>query len=97
MWGFNYYFTLFFPLSGFKIRIDQAFFKEKKKNLNKKHVQGFSGGSVVKNPAGNAGDMGLTPGLGRSYILQSSEAYVPQLLSTCATTVDDGMPVTLAL
>ena len=52
---------------------------------------------MVKNPAGNAGDMGLTPGLGRSYILQSSEAYVPQLLSTCATTVEDGMPVTLAL
>ena len=96
MWGFNYYFTLFFPLSGFKIRIDQAFFKEKK-NLNKKHVQGFSGGSVVKNPADNAGDMGLMPGLGRSYILQSSEAYVPRLLSACAITVEDGMPTMLAL
>ena len=28
--------------------------------------QGFVGGSVVKNPPVNAGDMGLTPGLGRS-------------------------------
>ena len=27
---------------------------------------GFPGGSVVKNPAANAGDMGLIPGLGRS-------------------------------
>ena len=27
---------------------------------------GFSGGSVVKNPLANAGDMGLIPGLERS-------------------------------
>ena len=27
---------------------------------------GFPGGSVVKNSAGNAGDLGLIPGLGRS-------------------------------
>ena len=27
---------------------------------------GFPGGSVVKNLPANAGDMGLTPGLGRS-------------------------------
>ena len=33
---------------------------------------GFSGGSVVKNPAGNAGDMSLIPGLGRSHMLQSN-------------------------
>ena len=26
---------------------------------------GFPGGSVVKNPSANAGDAGLTPGLGR--------------------------------
>jgi len=29
-------------------------------------VWGFPGGSVVKNPPTNAGDMGLIPGLGRS-------------------------------
>ena len=28
---------------------------------------GFPGGSVVKNPPVNAGDMGLIPGLGRSH------------------------------
>ena len=33
---------------------------------------GFPGGSVVKNPPANAGDMGLIPGLGRSHMLQSS-------------------------
>jgi len=27
---------------------------------------GFSGGSVVKNPPANAGDLGLIPGSGRS-------------------------------
>ena len=27
--------------------------------------EGFSGGSVVKNPPANAGDMGLIPGSGR--------------------------------
>ena len=95
MWGFNYYFTLFFPLSGFKIRIDQAFFKEKKSS--KKHFQGFSGGSVVKNPPDNAGDMSLIRGLGRSYILQSNESYVPQPLSTCATTIEAGMPTAHSL
>ena len=29
-------------------------------------MMGFPGGSVVKNPPANAGDMGLIPGLGRS-------------------------------
>ena len=29
-------------------------------------LSGFPGGSVVKNPPANAGDMGLIPGLGRS-------------------------------
>ena len=28
--------------------------------------RGFSGGSMVKNPPANAGDVGLIPGLGRS-------------------------------
>ena len=35
---------------------------------------GFSGGSVVKNPAGNAGDMSLIPGLGKTPPLQSNQA-----------------------
>ena len=29
-------------------------------------MRGFPGGSVVKNPTANAGDVGLIPGLGRS-------------------------------
>ena len=29
-------------------------------------TKGFSGGSVVKNPPANAGDVGLIPGSGRS-------------------------------
>ena len=41
---------------------------------------GFPGGSVVKNPPANAGDMGLIPDLGRSHVPRSNEAHVPQLL-----------------
>ena len=47
--------------------------KEKKK-------RDFSGVPVVKNLPANAGDMGLIPGLGRSHMLQSNKACVPQLL-----------------
>ena len=32
----------------------------------------FPGGAVVKNPPASAGDTGLSPGLGRSHMLQSS-------------------------
>ena len=34
-------------------------------------VQGFPGGTVVKNLPANAGDTGLSPGPGRSQMLQS--------------------------
>ena len=34
--------------------------------------RGFLGGAVVKNPPANAGDTGLSPGPGRSHMLQSS-------------------------
>ena len=37
-----------------------------------KIVGGFPGGAVVKNPPANAGDMGLSPGLGRSHMLRGS-------------------------
>ena len=33
---------------------------------------GFPGGSVVKNPPANAGDVGLIPDLGRSHMSQSN-------------------------
>ena len=32
----------------------------------------FPGGTVVKNPPANAGDMGSSPGPGRSHMLQSN-------------------------
>ena len=35
-------------------------------------AQGFPGGAVVKNPPANAGDMGSSPGLGRSHLLRSN-------------------------
>ena len=59
---------------------------------------------MVKNPPANAGDMGSSPGLGRSHMLQSNEALVlqllslcsrarePQLLSPCVTTTEAGAP-----
>ena len=34
-------------------------------------IEGFPGGSVVKNPPANAGDTGSIPSLGRFYMLQS--------------------------
>ena len=33
---------------------------------------GFPGGTVVKNPPANAGDMGSSPGQGRSHMPQSN-------------------------
>ena len=33
---------------------------------------GFPGGAVVKNLPANAGDTGLSPGLGRSHMLRSN-------------------------
>ena len=41
----------------------------------------FPGGSVVKNPPANAGDMGSMPGQGRSHRPRSDKAGGPQLLS----------------
>ena len=35
-------------------------------------VVGPPGGAVVKNPPANAGDTGLSPGLGRSHVPQSN-------------------------
>ena len=42
---------------------------------------GFPGGAVVKNPPANAGDTGLSPGLGRSHMPRSNQARALQLLS----------------
>ena len=44
----------------------------------------FLGGAVVKNPPANAGDMGSSPGPGRSHMPWSNETCAPQLLSLCS-------------
>ena len=36
------------------------------------NIWGFPGSTVVKNPPANAGDTGLSPGPGRSHMLQSN-------------------------
>ena len=46
-------------------------------------IEGFPGGAVVENLPANAGDTGLSPGLGRSHMPRSSWAHEPQLLSLC--------------
>ena len=51
----------------------------------KNDFKGFRGGAVVKNPPANAGDMGSSPGPGRSHMLWSNYARAPQLLSLRAT------------
>ena len=47
----------------------------------KKTNRGFPGGAVVENLTANAGDMGLSPGLGGSHMPRSNWAREPQLLS----------------
>ena len=37
-------------------------------------LQGFPGGSVIKNPGGNAGDPGLIPAPGRSHMQRGNKA-----------------------
>ena len=38
----------------------------------KENKMGFPGGTVVENPPANAGDMGSSPGPGRSHMPQSN-------------------------
>ena len=38
----------------------------------KTHTKGFPGGAVVENLPANAGDMGSSPGLGRSHVPRSN-------------------------
>ena len=48
------------------------------------NLGGFPGGSVVNKPIANAGDAGSIPAPGRSYVLWSNKAHVPQPLSLCS-------------
>ena len=61
------------------------------KLLLKRTDGGFPGVAVVENLPANAGDMGLSPGLGRSHMPRSNWAREPQLLglrvwSLCSAT-----------
>ena len=49
----------------------------------KEQQQGFPGGVAVENLPANAGDMGSSPGLGRSHMPWSNWAREPQPLSLC--------------
>ena len=51
------------------------------RDLNYNILLGFPGGAVVENLPANAGDMGSSPGLGRSHMPRSNWAREPQLLS----------------
>ena len=50
----------------------------------KTSLPGFPGGTVDKNPPASAGDMGWTPGPGRSHMPWSNKACKPQLLNLCS-------------
>ena len=60
-------------------------------------MQGFPGGTVVKNPPANAGDEGSSPGPGSSHMPRSNEGRAPQLLSLRATTTEARVPRARAL
>ena len=65
-----------------------------RKTGEKEYCWGFPGSAVVENLPANAGDMGSSPGLGRSHMLQSNWACEPQLLSLriwslCSATRED--------
>ena len=54
------------------------------KVYSQQEVEGFPGGSVVKNLPANAGDTGSVPGPGRSHMQQSNSAQAPWLLGLCS-------------
>ena len=54
--------------------------------LKKSWVEGFPGGSVVKNQAANEGNVGLIPSPGGFHVPQSKWACVAQLSSLCSRT-----------
>ena len=49
--------------------------------MNTRLVWGLPSGSMLKNPAANAGDMGLIPDPGRSHMLWGNKARAGQRLS----------------
>ena len=64
-----------------KRKLQQFRPKETKTQALKKAEEGFPGGTVVENLPADAGDMGSSPGLGRSHMPRSNWDCEPQLLS----------------
>ena len=56
-----------------QLRICRKLARDLPKCPNKKPPRDFPGGSVVKNPPANAGDMGSIPGLGISCVRQATK------------------------
>ena len=54
------------------MQVDQCSEKFIVVNILLKKKKGFPGGAVVENLPANAGDMGSSPGLGRSHMPRSS-------------------------
>ena len=75
-------YTFFSSAHGTFSRIDHIL--GRKSSISKfKKMEGFPGGAVVENLPANAGDAGLSPGLGGSHVPRSNWAHEPQLLSLC--------------
>ena len=55
-------------------------------------MAGFPGGTMVKNPPANSGNMGLSPGPGRSHMPWKNKAHASQLLSPRARTTEAHAP-----
>ena len=62
---------------------DSKIFRSGKRGTVRTSYRGFPGGTVVESLPASAGDMGSSPGLGRSHMPQSDWAREPQLLSLC--------------
>ena len=60
---------------------------QQQQQQKKQPTRGLPGGSVVKNPPVNAGDMGLIPDSGRSHMLQATK---PTYHNSRACTLETG-------
>ena len=101
---YSYYFLPFPVLDLFSFYFSYFWFRTLSSLILSMFFLGFPGGAVVKNLPANAGDTGLSPGPGRSHMLWSNQARVPQLLSLhsrarepqllslCATTTEARVP-----
>ena len=65
-----YIYTKYMFLVSAYMRVQTQILNEGVSHQN--NMEGFPGGTVVKNPPVNAGDTGSSPGPGRSRMLQSN-------------------------